>query len=183
MYEIWYRSIFSSSRRLLFGCCSSAKRLCGTSDWDITPRTFRPRDRVQRAASQATHVVISRLLPSVANTPVFERGCAGRSSLTSSGTLRRCGIPSRSRPSSCLSSEGCMSIRDRQRALPVTLGSLNNNSPYTGPQQARGRAGRSYDSSSNCSGSKHRSGAEYGPVAIRLEKFSLRTQAHRSGAL
>ena len=39
---------------------------------NATPRTFRPCHRAQRAVSQATYVVVSGLLPSLANTPVPE---------------------------------------------------------------------------------------------------------------
>ena len=52
-------------------CVAMTKRLCGASDWHATPRTFRPRHRAQRAASQETYVVVSGLLSSVANTPVL----------------------------------------------------------------------------------------------------------------
>ena len=68
----------------------------------------------QRTSSQATSGFVSGLLSSVANAPVFGPGCAGRAPRTVSGTkpghrdFRRAGTPS------LLSSEGRMSIRDRQ---------------------------------------------------------------------
>ncbi len=48
------------------------ERLCGKGNRNAMPRTFRPRHRTQRAASQETYVVVSGLLPSVANTRVLE---------------------------------------------------------------------------------------------------------------
>ena len=100
-----------------------AERLFGTSNRDATLRTFRARHRAQRAASQETYVVVSRLLPPVANTPVLERRCAARTPLASSGTLRRSGIPSRPWSSPCLSSKSCVNFRERQASeSPGTRG-------------------------------------------------------------
>jgi hypothetical protein len=50
----------------------------------------RRRRSLQRAASQETYVVISGLLPSLANTPVLGSRRTGRSSRTSSGTVQCC---------------------------------------------------------------------------------------------
>ena len=73
-----------------------------------------PCHHLQRAASQETLVVVSGLLPSLANAPVLRSGCAGRSCRTNSGTVQRSRISCGSRPSPFLSSEGCVINRDLQ---------------------------------------------------------------------
>ena len=88
------------------------------SPWQ-NPYVERVIGTLRRELFDHVYVVVSELLPSVANTPVLGLRRAGRSSHTSSGTLQRCRIPGRPRTSPCLSSEGCMNIRDQQDGLYV----------------------------------------------------------------
>ncbi len=79
-----------------------------------SPRTSGSRHHPQRAASQAVFVLVSGLLSSMADAPVFGPRCAGRSMGTVSRTRPNCRISSRPGTPSLSSSKGCMSIRDGQ---------------------------------------------------------------------
>ncbi len=88
-----------------------------------------PRHHPQRAASQATLIVVFGLLPSLANAPVLGPGCTGGSPRTISRTRQRSRVPCCPRSRSLLSFEGGVNIRD-----PQEVNYVSNTDKYIKPQ-------------------------------------------------
>ncbi len=93
------------------------QRLCRTHDRQPSPGASGSCHHPQRTTSQATSIVMSGLLSSVANAPVFGPGCTRWSSGTISRPWPGRRSSSRSRAPPLLSAKGRMNFREGQ-AIP-----------------------------------------------------------------